>query len=529
MSPVRQYVLLHSNLKSHNPNFFPESDPCEPNPCLNGGSCTRRDSAGLLDLTFECNCEGTGYEGATCERGVISVPTIPTLSQNVVHTFNVSARPEMEMGVNIEGSGLLVSPTSITLSRSDPTAQIGVRGLRLGQYNLQYTLTGPVADSFNPPDDSRIFVGPRQRRQDEINAYFQSVKSNIGFLNESCCMSTFTYPECPMTTDAVTFSSTCSWTTVDNTYVTNGIVFARFKALSVPLSISGIEIDYSMGTIGTSVPDASSCRACEANINKIVTPTQPKVPEGFENCYHYPIQAGDIADLLTSYALAATYISHVSPLLPSWVGVQLLEPASDIAPSYNDGDFSTHLVEQEDISGIKGCKNVQAGYPGLYSVLTYSGSHQIQLRINEEMQIHDTREQTVCLAVNLCQEMESPLYVQLPQKAQNTIKTLTVLKPYQDARWSYTLDTVTFYLTRKSIEVSGTYWNGTNMYIPNFPRLDMEIGTLVSPSFSSKDGYIRIKADSIGELGMLSLNVENSEVSTGGKRACILKQHRLLN
>ena len=509
-----------------NPKLIPESNPCDPNPCLNGGRCIRKNAVELSDLTFECNCEGTGYIGATCERGVVSVPTIPTLSQNEEYMFEVNARPEMEMGVNIEGCGLLVSPTSITLSRSDPTAEISVRGLRLGQYNLHYTLTGPVADSFNPPDDSRIFVGPRQRRPDEINAYFQSVKNDIGFLNESCCMSTFTYPECPMTTDAVTFLSTCSWTTVDNTYVTNGIVFARFKALSVPLSISGIEIDYNMGTIGTSVPDASSCRACEANINKVVTPTQPKVPAGFENCYYYPIRAGDIADLLTSYALANTYISHISPLFPSWISVQLLEPTSAISPSFNDGDFSTHLVEQEGISGIKGCENVQADYPGLYSVLTYSGSHLIQLRVNEEMQIHDTREQTVCLAINLCQEMESPLYVQLPQKAQDTIKKLTVLKPYQEARWSYTLDTITFYPTRKSIEVSGTHWNGTNMYTPNFPRVDMEIGTFVSPSFSSsKEGYIRMKADSVGELGMLSLNVEKSEVSTVTRKHKIQMNH----
>ena len=495
--------------------FIPESNPCQPNPCLNEGICSRKNQVELSDQSFECNCRGTGFEGSTCERGVVEVPPIPTLSQNQQHTFEISARPEMDMGVNIEGDGLLlVSPSSITLSRSTPRAQISVTGLRLGQYSLRYTLTGPIADSFDAPEDSRVFVGPAQRGPDEINAYFRSVKNTVGFLNESCCMSTFTYPECPMTTDAVTFLSTCLWTADSNTYATNGIVFARFKSLSIPISISGIEINYSMGTIDTSVPEASSCIACEENANKLVTPSQSAVPEGFENCYFYPVQPGDIADFLTSYALANTYLSRISPLLPSWIGVQLLRPVSTNNPSFNDGDFSTALVEQAEVSGIDGCENLRPGSPGLYSILMYSGSQEIQLRVNDEIQMHQVLGQTVCMVVNLCQEMESPLHAQLPQTVQSTISKLTLLKPYEEAGWSYSIDTVTFYPTRRSVSVSDMYWNGTSMYTPYFPGADIEIGTFVYPSFSSfKEGYVRVKADPFGELGLLSLNVESSEVS----------------
>ena len=443
------------------------------------------------------------------------MPPIPTLSQNQQHTFEISARPEMDMGVNIEGDGLLlVSPSSITLSRSTPRAQVSVTGLRLGQYSLRYTLTGPIADSFDAPEDSRVFVGPAQRGPDEINAYFRSVKNTVGFLNESCCMSTFTYPECPMTTDAVTFLSTCLWTADSNTYATNGIVFDRFKSLSIPISISGIEINYSMGTIDTSVPRASSCIACEENTKKIVTLSQSAVPEGFENCYFYPIQPGDIADFLTSYALANTYLSRISPLLPLWIGVQLLRPAFNNSLSFNDGDFSTALVEQADVSSIDGCENLRPGSPGLYSVLTYSGRQQVELRVNVETQTHEVVEQTLCVAVNLCQEMESPLHAQLPQTVQSTISKLTLLKPYEEAGWSYSIDTVTFYPTRRLVSVSGMYWNGTSMHTPYFPGADIEIGTFVYPSFSSfKEGYVRVKADPFGELGLLSLNEESSEVS----------------
>ena len=502
---------IHSYLFS----YIAESNPCQPNPCLNGGRCTRKNQVELSDQSFECNCQGTGFEGSTCERGVVEVPPIPTLSQNQLHTFEITARPEMDMGVNIEGDGLLlISPSSVTLSRSTPTAQVSITGLQLGQYSLHYTLTGPIADSFDTPEDSRVFVGPAQRGPIEINAYFRSVKNTVGFLNESCCMSKFTYPECPMTTDAVTFMSTCLWTANSNSYATNGIVFARFKSLSIPVSVSGIEINYNMGIIDTSVPEASSCRACEENANKLVTPQQSVVPGGFENCYFYPIQPGDIADFLASYALANTYINRISPLVPSWIGVQLLCPTSTSTPSFNDGDFSTALLEQTDVSSIDGCESLQPTSPGLYSVLTYAGSQQLELRVNEETKVHDVRKETVCVAVNLCQEMESPLHAQLPRGVQSTTSKLTLLKPYEEAGWDYSLDTVTFYPTKRSVSVSGMYWNGTSMYTPHFPGADMEIGTFIYPSFSSsKEGYVRMKADPFGELGLLSLNVESSEVT----------------
>ena len=452
--------------------------------------------------------------GTTCERGIVTVPAIPTITQDELYTFEISAKPPTDMRINIHTIGPLnVSPGSVTVNNNTTTAMVNVTGYQLGQSSLQYTLSGPVAYSFNTPKASPIFIGPRSRGSNETNAYFRSVKNNIGLLNESCCMSKFLYSECPMTTEAVTFLSTCSWTTRNKTFATNGIVFARFKMLSVPLSIGGIEIHYNEGTITTSLSKSSTCTSCESNHNKAVTQYQPEVPENFENCYFYDIQPEDITDLLSSYALANTFIDQIRPLLPSWIGLELLELTSHLLPSFKDGDFSTSLVEQEGVSHVEGCQNVQPDYSGLYSVLKYSGNHHVKLRINEEIQTHDTAQQTVCMAVNLCQEMQSPLYMQLPQSIQDTVLNLTVFKLYEEAAWRYSLDTVTFHATKKPVEIGSMYWNGTQMYTPYFPGADMEIGTLAYPSFMSfNKGYVRIKADPFGGFGVLSLNVENSEV-----------------
>ena len=503
--------------------FFSESNPCDPNPCMNRGRCIKKALVELNDQPFECNCARTGYEGATCQIGIITVPAIPTIETNNVYKLEISARPLTNITVNIQGnSAITVSPSSVILSQSSPRADINVTGLSLGQYSLHYTLAGPEADSFDTPEDSRIFVSPRKRSPDKVDAYFQAVNNEVGFLNESCCMSTFTYPECPMTTDTVTFSSTCLWTARNTVHTTSGIVFAQFKMLSIPISISGIQIEYESGTIDTSVLEFGSCTACEANSNNLLSSDQHQAPDGPENCYHYPIDAGDTLDFLTSYALANTYIERISPLLPSWIGIRLLKPTSRNTPSFNDGDFSTSLAEQDGVADIERCAHIRPDSPGLYSVLRYGGSYDIQLRVYDEVQSHETDGQRICVAINLCEEMLSPVYVQLPRMVQNTISQLALLKPYRDADWSFSLDTVSFYPIRKSVEIAGEYWNGTSMYTPHFPGANLEIGSLVYPSLSSsKEEYVRIKADSLGGLGTLSLHVENSEVIMSKYVKCI--------
>lgn len=50
--------------------FFTERDPCESNPCINGGNCTTIDS-----LNFQCECID-GFAGVNCGTGMtlISCP-----------------------------------------------------------------------------------------------------------------------------------------------------------------------------------------------------------------------------------------------------------------------------------------------------------------------------------------------------------------------------------------------------------------------------------------------------------------------
>ena len=45
--------------------FLTEKNPCKPNPCKNGGSCSTNGGQ-----SFECHCKSQ-YEGRYCETGMI--------------------------------------------------------------------------------------------------------------------------------------------------------------------------------------------------------------------------------------------------------------------------------------------------------------------------------------------------------------------------------------------------------------------------------------------------------------------------
>ena len=60
--------------------FVSDIDPCEPNPCHNGGLCLPED-----DGTFTCQC-ADGFSGETCETGVCDL--IFVIYQRVACTNN---------------------------------------------------------------------------------------------------------------------------------------------------------------------------------------------------------------------------------------------------------------------------------------------------------------------------------------------------------------------------------------------------------------------------------------------------------
>lgn len=296
--------------------YVETSSPCESNPCQNGGVCLSIETPVSADESFQCSCNGTEYEGPTCNRGIVTTPIIPTLFEN---EFNVSAKPSSEILVALRTRGLFVTPRQIKLNPENTSGTFEVTGRTAGHYTLSYRVFGPIADDFEMPESSPVLVS-MNRSADRINRYFQYLDTDPGLIMESCCRpENLVYSECPMSTDSISFRSSCRWLSRGSMHETSGVVFAEFRSLILPLSISGINILYDgSGEIssGLSLSPVSFCRACSSNQGKSLTP-QPLDPPDCQ------FDSGDVEDMLKSNSLANTFLNRITKLLPSWFSVSV--------------------------------------------------------------------------------------------------------------------------------------------------------------------------------------------------------------
>ena len=456
---------------------------------------------------FKCDCQGTGYQGSTCESGIVFTPLIPSLTKNESNTFEIAAYPDTELTVRIMSSfvrGLNVSPRSITFTPGNNNSQFSVNGSFAGQYALRYILSGFAADNFESPEESPVFVRELESEKKTTNAYFDAVRNEPGFLNESCCRSSVLEEECPMNINKIRFLSTCEWEEHNNQFESNGIVFAQINSLTVPLSISGLQIGYDEGAIESSMSPSPNCKSCDENRNKVVNIDKPADSEK-ENCYYYRFDSGDIEDFLNTRSLAQTFIQRIQPLFPDWATVSL----SNIIRGetvYNTNDFAARLTNREDINSIGGCESIIAKEPGIYSVLSYSRS--LQLSLDGSNVTHMSTSTPICFAVNLCQEMESPAFVGLPREVQDTVKTLPVFQKYL-SKHSFSIDSVTMYNTIRTETVNDSYWNGVDTFYPELSG-DFKINTTATIVYSSsQQSFVHMKLDVDGVLFSLfnSINV----------------------
>ena len=466
-----------------------ESSICDPNPCLHNGTCSAVDSI----EGFTCDCEGTGYNGPTCNRGIVTIQSIPTIIENEPSTMlEISASPDNALTVRLQsndGKRLQVTPVQVTITYPETKAQFNIQGKQSGRYTLKYVLSGSSADSFATPEDSAIFV--TRRRQSEstssLSRYFQAVDSSEGILKQSCCaLNTTIYSECPMMTENVKLVSTCSWLPQEGgqSYTTSGIVFSSFSDLSLPLSIAGSNVTLSQNSMATELPQSpssSTCTPCDANRNNVAEPTRPFLPE-YETCYYYNSTTADLEDFLTSRSLGTTYLNRVGAILPLWIILQ----SSRNNLNFNIDDYSGSLVVPADLLGIPGCTEIVADEPGLYSVLRYS--QQLLLFISGWPLFYrpSPSDAPLCFAVNLCKGTASPVFVQLAPSVQTNIKSSPFLQPFVARGWEFTIPSAAVYNTPKSILVTNTYWNGSALYKPSLPPFDLMMKTEVTVDFSSR-------------------------------------------
>lgn len=386
----------------------------------------------------------------------------------------------------------MVRPRQIRLSPDHTSGTFQVTGRTAGHYTVRYQVFGSTADDFETPKSSPVLVS-MNRSADRVNQYFRYLDTDPGLILESCCMpQNLVYSECPMSTDSVTFRSSCRWISRGSIHETSGVVFAQYRNLILPLSISGINILYDgSGEIssGLSLSPVSFCSACPANQGKLLT-SRPLDPP---DCYFYQFDSGDVEDMLESNSLANTFLNRTGRLTPSWFSASVLTNETS-SISFNDMDIAASLVKQEDVAGIAECKSIETDDPGLYVVYIYGRGFEVSVD-GGSVRYRQSNNKAVCIAFNLCQEAESPLYMGLPSEVQSIVRKLAVFSPFNRDGWQYSIDSVTLYSQLKEVSIPDMYWNGTAIYSPDVVSADLRMKTTATIKFLSTLVSVQVNFD----------------------------------
>ena len=429
--------------------------------------------------------------------------------------FNISARPPSDIVVDLMGRGLQVIPRKITLNNETTSGTFQVSGQRAGHYTLSYQLRGSTSVEFEMPDSSPVLVS-MNRSDDRVNRYFRYQGTEPGIVVESCCKDQdLVYSECPMSTNSITFRSSCIWISEGSRFETPGIVFAENRNLVLPLSISGIRVLYDRrGEIssGLSVISVAFCKSCSSNQGRLLT-SKPLDPR---NCYFYQFDSGDVEDMLKSNSLAKTFIDRVARLFPPWLSVSVPNNETD-SISFYDIDIATSLIKHEDVHKLSGCESISTSDPGLYMVLRYSRGFEVTVLGGSVSyrSISPTDRNPVCVAVNLCQDVDSPIYAGLPSDVQSIVRQLPVLAPYNQDNWQYSIESATLYSQANEVAIADVYWNGTEFYSPAVLTPDLRMETTATLRFESGPISIQMKYK-----GAVSTYLPNEQVQESLRCIC---------
>ena len=374
-----------------------ERQPCLPNPCLHGAECTEVET--VKGGVPNCQCSGTGYRGDICEVGVVSIPSLPLLTVGETHSFIVSAKPDSDLTVEFD-SKLRFRPNVLTFSPRMTEMTVNVTPSSVGVYTVSTKLTGTNSFNYDTPPDMTVVVRSTV-----------PVKDVDEILSPGCCSNeSESVHSCLGTSSTITFYSTCRHQThrwENGARILEGTSFTTAGELSLPLSLRSVLLQ-SSGARGISFQ--MSPYESEDGVSRCSPCGEQECSSQWDcSCYD---PTPSIAYYLQQESLAKTYLQNIAPLLPSWMK---LKAVSSDRP-YDDLSYRVELVDSEDLLKIPQCrgffstKNVDFG---TYSVLVYSGTFMVS--VGEDVISHTpSANDALCVAVNLCDGKESPVYISLP-------------------------------------------------------------------------------------------------------------------
>ena len=350
---------------------------------------------------------------------------------------------------------------------------------------ITFELSGGLEFIYEPPTRNVFLPG---RPRNESIEYFSHFNLPRGLLKPSCCRAdNLVTLSCPgNSTDIVSLRSPCAWSTAGKAIETAGIVFAEGSNLILPTSISGLRYRNDNRYINEHLQRDKKCDLCSDACNGT----------GSE-CYCYTHTPENTQGFLIARALAFTYISEMSQLLPPWLNMFVDLSLTLNSSSISDYDmFAKVTPPMEQVSLINGCGKLTSLENGVYSVMR----HDKTLSVVIDGERYDYRENAdtgstgdaMCFAVDLCHESDSPVHMQISQPI-NDILVSEYLRQFSGHIRNIQFKTVSLFKHPNPVPSQTLFWNGTHMINVSPVEADVSLSANVGLEFTDGDLMIRLE------------------------------------
>ena len=371
------------------------------------------------------------------------------------------SRPDENLDISfVSPQDLNVQPSKISLRHDgyQRLHSITLTPNKVGTFQFSITLEGTNRNAFISPGTQLIVVSDPSA---EVVNYFEHFGLNPGIMQPGCCPASAKI-SCNSGND-VTFISTCSWAINRNIHRTSGIVFSEFDNLVIPLSVGSARIvgnDPTSFTVSESEQNCSVCTSCET--------FQPS-PDNIIAFYE-------------TEALVVTFLNSTHNFFPSWFHV-------NSQPNDRTYSVSSHILGLSTTLHSKECSSFPEGKilgseSPTYSILTYGGL--ARLSINKDDIPLSVGTSPLCISVDLCSGLDSPIFLSFP----NTLKDdIPVINNFASQGWK--IGIVGMALSRRQNLALGTPNNGKAFHILLKGGLELTGnfgGMMLSYQFSGRAG-----------------------------------------
>jgi hypothetical protein len=235
---------------------------------------------------------------------------------------------------------------------------------------------------------------------------------------------------------------------------TLGVVYVNVNSLSVPISLTGIEVTVQNNEF------ALNYRVLHELIQGTITESGKA-----DACESLDLIESDLFDFINMDSFMKTLLFSIKPAIPSWLrfersGTEVLSIE----------DTNSILVYGRDMDDVLWCEGAPVISDHLYTVFKFSTGFNVSVLGNEvEMPVASARR--FCLIVDLCQNNGGTVFLMIPEGSRDMLLNIDLFKSLKNNQ--------NLYIQPKGIGIShsnginasyhtlyGQLWNGNNMFTP---------------------------------------------------------------